>query len=652
MSDSFVTAPIPKTKKKPTVAEAPTGELRILHTTDLHGQLHSYDYSQDRTGANCGLAHLTGVIQRQRSEVEQSLLFDTGDFLQGNLISAPEALNRVPANKRLLGDTPIVGLMNRIGYDGATLGNHEFGIGLSLLKGVLQEAEFPLVLSNLLRAEEEAALLTNLPQDLLLERPIICSDGIARTIRIGVVGLVPAQTPLWELPNHQHMLEFSPIIAAAHARSEALRQRGAAIVIVLAHTGIAAPGTGTPPDHSALEIAALEAVDVLLCGHQHRLFPAEDFDDLSGLNHSATQLKIDSRRGRLAGCPTTMAGSFGSHLGQIDLKLCYEQNRWHLTDSTSQLLPAEEPPVELKPLLAPYHKAARQHACTPLARIDKPLHSHFARFTNDRSVQLLARAQLATATELLQGRPEAALPLISAATSFRTGGATGLEQYLNVPAGQLEQRHLEGLYPHNDLFCLSRIAGRDLKVWLEANGRNFMQIQPGRPDQPLLDYSLPGYLFDHVIGISYAYDLTVPPAPPTAYAADHQMAPNAPSDRGRLQQLRWQGQEILDDQELIVAGNSFRLGGAGGIPGLSASRFVLPPTLPMREVLKRYLTAQNRNKVPPEPEDIWRILPITGTTVRVPTVVGALPYLEDISHLRPEVVPVVPQGQFALRLHL
>lgn len=652
MSNTFVTAPIPKPEKIPTVAEAPTGELRILHTTDLHGQLHAYDYSQDKTGANCGLAHLTGLIRRQRSEVEQCLLFDTGDFLQGNLISAPEALTRVPPHKRLLGDTPIVGLMNRIGYDGATLGNHEFGIGLGPLKGVLHEAKFPLVLSNLLRAEEEAALLNELPQDLLLERPIICSDGIPRTLRIGVIGLVPAQTPLWELPNHQHVLEFSPIIAAARARSEALRQRGAAIVIVLAHTGIAAPGTAAPPDHSALEIAALEAVDVVLCGHQHRLFPAEDFDDLSGLSQSAARLKIDSRRGRLAGCPATMAGSFGSHLGQIDLKLRYEQNRWHLADSTSQLLPAEDPPVELTPLLAPYHKAARQHACTPLARIDQPLHSHFARFTNDRSVQLMARAQIDMAQELLQGRPEAALPLISAATSFRTGGPTGLGQYLSVPAGQLEQRHLDGLYPHNDLFCLSRITGRELKVWLEENGRNFMQIQPGLSDQPLLDSSLPGYLFDHLIGLSYAYDLTVPSASPNAYATDQRLTSNTPFGPGRLRKLHRQGQEIRDDQELIVAGNSFRLGGAGGIPGLSASRFVVPPTLPMREVLIRYLTALNRNAALPEPEDIWRILPITGTTVRVPTVVGALPYLEDISHLRPEVVPVAPQGQFALRLHL
>lgn len=652
MPHTSVTAQVSKTQKTQTAANAPTADLRILHTSDLHGQLHSYDYSLDRAGTNCGLTHLTGLIQRQRAEVETCLLFDTGDFLQGNLISAPKALNRVPAANRFLGNTPIVGLMNQIGYDGATLGTHEFGTGLGTLKEVLQDAEFPLVLSNLQRAEAETALLKDLPQDLLLNRSLLCSDGIIRTIDIGVIGLLPEQTPLWELPNHQDVLEFSPIVTAARARSRDLRQRGAAFVIALAHTGIAAPGTGAPPDHSALDVAALDTIDVVLCGHQHRRFPAEDFDDLAGISQKAARLKVDSLRGRLAGTPATMAGSFGSHLGQIDLKLSFTQDGWHLMDSTSKLLPAEDPPVELTPLLAPYHKAARQHACTPLARVDTPLHSHFARFANDRSVQLLARAQLETAADLLQERTEADLPLISVATAFQTGGATGRGQYLNVPVGQFEQRHLNGLYPYNDLFCLSRITGRELKIWLEENGRNFMQIQPRFPDQPLLDTSRPGYRFDHILGITYAYDLTVPCAPLRASGTYQPSRFPSGSAGGRLQELRWRGQNIEDDQDLIVAGNSFRLGGAGGIPGLSASRFVLPPSQPMRDVLKHYLTSNSHDAVLADLEETWRILPIPGTTVRVPTVISALPYLKEISHLRPEVVPDAPLGQFALRLHL
>lgn len=607
----------------------PTGEIRILHTADLHGQLHGYDYDQDRDGNNRGLAHLAHLIHRQRDEVDCCLLFDSGDFLFGNPISAPRAADQIARAQQPLGRHPIIGMMNRLGFDAAALGNHEFDHGLGALPAALHQMTFPLLLSNLICAEGVAKPLRHLPDQLMLRRTVRCSDGTTREVKIGVLGLTPEHTPQWSLPRHQECLKLAPIAEAAQNTAQQLRQAGADVIVALTHSGIGVGSTTIgPPDTSALDVAQTADVDVLLCGHQHHLFPDVGRTDRARYAH------INYTRGRLAGRPATMPGAYGSHLGQIDLTLQKTEAGWRIQSSNCALLTAQEFAAEYQHLIAPYHQAARQRSAPAIAITDAPLHTHFGRFHNDASVQLVARALAHAAQPLLQGRPEAELPLIAAASCFKSGGLAGDEHFLNIPAGALKHHHLDQLYPFRDQLCLAKLTGRELRLWIESSAQNFNTIKPGIPDQPLLDFTRPGHMFDHFWGLNYCFDLTLPPM------------------GGRVQEITWQGMPLADNQTVVVASNSFRMGGAGGVTHLGPDHWLATSDQNIADIVANYIAKDPSRTQHLRPEPIWQFCRIGATSVTVPNLVTCLPYVHEISHLKPELKASQPPGTLTLKLHI
>ena len=106
-----------------------TLDLRLMQTTDLHAQLLAYDYLVDRPSDRIGLSRVASLIRSARVEMPNSLLFDTGDVLQGS------ALGDLYASTNMTGTTdahPVIAVMNALGYDAGTLGNHDFNYGIPL----------------------------------------------------------------------------------------------------------------------------------------------------------------------------------------------------------------------------------------------------------------------------------------------------------------------------------------------------------------------------------------------------------------------------------------------------------------------------------------------------------------------------------------
>ena len=99
---------------------APTVGLRILATTDLHLQLHGYDYNANTQGRHFGLAGLAPQIREARAEAQRKgmacLLFDNGDVLQGGALGAFLAAQPVTDKH------PLVQALNTIGYDAIGVG--------------------------------------------------------------------------------------------------------------------------------------------------------------------------------------------------------------------------------------------------------------------------------------------------------------------------------------------------------------------------------------------------------------------------------------------------------------------------------------------------------------------------------------------------
>ena len=103
--------------------------LRVMSTTDVHVHVHPYDYYRDREENTVGLAKISTLVEAARAGAANSLLLDNGDFIQGNPLGDFMAYER----GLQAGDLhPMIAAMNALGYDAATLGNHEFNYGLVL----------------------------------------------------------------------------------------------------------------------------------------------------------------------------------------------------------------------------------------------------------------------------------------------------------------------------------------------------------------------------------------------------------------------------------------------------------------------------------------------------------------------------------------
>src|SRR5262245_8779705 len=111
-------------------ARAETVRIRVLATTDLHGNIYPYDYYTGKPAAR-GLAAIAPIIARERAASPNTLLIDCGDTIQGAPIEAVfQARVRTSAPGAQLPEDPMMLAMNALRYDAMTVGNHEFNFGL------------------------------------------------------------------------------------------------------------------------------------------------------------------------------------------------------------------------------------------------------------------------------------------------------------------------------------------------------------------------------------------------------------------------------------------------------------------------------------------------------------------------------------------
>ncbi len=247
---------------------ADTVTLTILATNDLHGQLEPLlRYTREATPRPyrvAGAEALAATLAELRArDPEGTILLDAGDFMQGSLLS-----NRHEG-------APIRELFALLGYDAVAIGNHEFDFGpvgvpdpeggdpLGALKAWCARAPFPVVAANLVRLDGTAPW-PGLRRSVLLER---------RGIKLGVIGLTTPNTKTTTMPALVRDLRFEPLLASAVREARALRARGAAAVILLAHGDAECGGEPARCRGEIFELLdAIEPglVDAVVAGHSHQ----------------------------------------------------------------------------------------------------------------------------------------------------------------------------------------------------------------------------------------------------------------------------------------------------------------------------------------------------------------------------------------------
>ena len=219
-------------------------QLTILHTNDFHSRfepISKYD-SGCREGDNAegkcfgGSARLVTALAEARARSNNSILVDGGDQFQGSLYYTYYK-GKVAAE-----------MMNKLGYDGMTVGNHEFDDGPEVLRGFMDSVEFPVLMSNA-DVSAEPALADVLKKSIVIER-----GGE----KIGLIGLTPEDTP--DLASPGKNITFTNPVDAVQGEVDKLTAEGVNKIIVLSHSGYAVDQ----------KVAAnTTGVDVIVGGHSN-----------------------------------------------------------------------------------------------------------------------------------------------------------------------------------------------------------------------------------------------------------------------------------------------------------------------------------------------------------------------------------------------
>lgn len=608
--------------KERTVMSAPLVKLRLLETTDVHANILPFDYYTNRSDMKFGLARTATLIRQARSEVRNCLLFDNGDFMQGTPLSDL----MVQSDSDCCKPHPAITAMNLLRYDAAALGNHEFNFGLQWLDQALSRAEFPVICANAITrmGENPEQDETLVPATVMLERRVMAEDGSAHDLRIGVIGLLPPQITNWDKFHLHEKLQSRCMVEAAMAHVPGLRDRGADIVVALAHTGIDPDWQMPNMENAALPLALVPGINAILAGHTHQVFPSsgDTPDHMDGRG-------IDNHAGTLHGIPTVMAGFRGSHLGVLDLDLQQIDGQWQVLGHSCEARPVEAAPLtppdrELINAIAPAHDRTIKLADRPIGLTKAPLHSYLALIRNDPATQLVTHAQRAELEQNLQGTHHAGLPILSASAPFKTGSRAGPGYYTDIPAGALHLRNAADLYVFPNTLCGLRLTGAEIHDWLERAMICFNQITPGVQDQPLCNRDVPGHDFDVISGLTYEIDL----AQPARYDLSGQMIN---PDSFRIRNLRHRGQPVRDVDEFILATNSYRAFGAGPFVKWPEDKFVYTGHLPIYDIIARYIQKSGETRHIARP--IWRFAAMPGTRVIYQTGPGIRAYPDEITAL-------------------
>lgn len=231
--------------------------LVVLHTNDVHSHIEPMPANDVKYPGQGGYARRTTYIAQTRAEGVETLVMEAGDMFQGT-----------PYFNFYNGALEI-SLMNRMGVDVVTIGNHEFDLGMVNLCDRMVQANFPFVCANYTFADPRAASLVS---------PYKVFERCGR--RIGVVGLGVELEGLVTEKNHGGTIYEDPIVCGNRMAKLLKEQERCDMVIALTHIGFA--GEANHVDDCTLA-AHSEDIDMILGGHSHTFLEAPVWvDNASG----------------------------------------------------------------------------------------------------------------------------------------------------------------------------------------------------------------------------------------------------------------------------------------------------------------------------------------------------------------------------------
>jgi len=390
-----------------THAPAPsrTVEITLLQIND------TYVLEPVDEGRRGGLARLATLVLRLRAAHPNVVFAHAGDML------SPSPMSTV------LGGAQMVAVLNALGLDLATFGNHEFDFGVIVLRERMAESRFGWLSANVLERGERRPF-GGATRERMLER-----GGVS----LGFFGLTTADAATTSKGGRD--VEFRDPLAEGTAVAADLRRRGARLVVAVTHQHMQADRA----------LAAAADVDVILGGHEHEPLVAEEGKTL-----------------------VTKAGSDVRYLVEVSVWLRPDgaviERSWTFHEVTARL--PEDPDVGA--VVRAFEARLNRELAAEVGRTTVPLE---ARRTPLRTTETNLGDFL---TDVLRTR-------LGADVALMNGGGVRTDRI--VPAGPLTRRDVLGLLPFTNVAMKVAVSGARLREALEQGlsrieraGGGFLQV--------------------------------------------------------------------------------------------------------------------------------------------------------------------------------
>ena len=259
-------------------------KLTILSTNDVHSRIDPFPQDDKRYPGMAGFARRAAMIDEIKKESDNVLILDAGDIFQGTPYF------------NMFGGKLEFELMSEIGYDAATMGNHDFDNGLEGFEKQLQFAKFPFVCSNY-----------DFSKTILKDKTapyIILNKG---PLKIGIIGVGIELSGLVSKKNYKDTVYLDPIIQA-NKYAKVLKQKKCDLVICISHLGFDYDGEKISDKMLA---ANSKNIDYIVGGHTHTF-----------MDSPAEVLNIDNEKVIIS-----QSGWGGINLGKIDFFFAEKNSR-------------------------------------------------------------------------------------------------------------------------------------------------------------------------------------------------------------------------------------------------------------------------------------------------------------------------------------
>ena len=551
-----------------TMAQQKEITIKLVETSDVHGSFFPYDFIT-RKPKSGSMARVYTLVEelRKKNGKDNIYLMDNGDILQGQPISY--YYNYVVPEKTNIAAS----VLNYMGYDVATVGNHDIETGHEVYDKWFKELKFPILGANIIDTK------TNKPY-ILPYYTIKKKNGI----KVCVIGMLTPAIPNWLKESIWSGLRFEEMVSCAKRTMAEVKMREKPDVIVgLFHSGWDG-GIKTPEyDEDASQKVAKEVpgFDVVFFGHDHT-------------PHSSIEKNIV---GKDVICldPANNAQRVAIATLTLRPKTIKGKRQYTVTKVTGEL-------VDVKELKAnevfiqhfqPEIDAVKAWSEQVIGRFENTIYTKDSYFGNSAFNDLILDLEL----KITKADIAFNAPLL-----FNS----------SIKAGPITVADMFNLYKYENNLCTMRLTGKEIRKHLEMSydlwcntmkspEDHLLLLSNTQNDAQRLGFKNFSFNFDSAAGIDYEVDVTKP-------------------DGEKVHILRMSNGEPFDeDKWYTVAVNSYRANGGGelltkgaGIPRDSLkSRIICESPKDQRHYLMEEI--KKVGVMNPQPNHNWKFVPEAWT---------------------------------------